>query len=69
MSNDLHKDLFKALQKAEEAFSTSVSKDGWDADLEYSFSVRILDIDDRTTGRITLDNVEKPERRRSHDAN
>lgn len=60
MSEDLYKDLFKALQRAEHAFSDSVSKDGWDMPLEYSFSVRILDVEERTTGKITLDNIEKP---------
>ena len=59
MSEDVEKDLFKALSAAKQAFEESIEKDGWDLDLELSFSVRDLDCEGRTLRRITLDNEEK----------
>jgi hypothetical protein len=59
MSEDIEKDLFKALSIAKRAFEESVEKDDWDLDLEIFFSVRELDCEGRTMRRITLDNEEK----------
>jgi len=62
VSENIEKDLFKALSKAKQAFEESIEKDGWDLDLELSFSVRELDCEGRTLRRITLDNEEKVRR-------
>jgi len=60
----LERDIFKALTIAKDAFWKSIEKDGWDLNLEWSFSVRELDVEERTLINITIDNREA----RNHDA-
>jgi len=59
VSDDIARDTFKALQKAQEAFEASMEHDGWDAPLELIFEARELDIEGRTLRRIILSNEEK----------
>ena len=61
--SQLERDIFKALTIAKDAFWESIEKDGWDLNLEWSFSVRELDVEERTLINITIDNREA----RNHD--